>query len=80
MTNRARNITATVLAVMIRPWLWPTVAAVLRRVRPDGGLIPPPEWRRFRAVTYGVETLADIPAGATIDYLRWCRRFPSNIR
>lgn len=76
MTPRARNVLATVKAVACRPWLWPTVVALVWRVRPDGGLIPPREWRQFRASTYGVESLGDIPADAVIGYLRWCHRFP----
>lgn len=83
----ARAWVRAVLAVVVRPGLWPTA------VRQTVLLAPPGWWRRrphlpvpdrfylaFRLETmYGGATLSPEPDDL-VEYLRWCRRYRRSVR
>jgi len=74
---------AAVLAVVVRPALWPVaLRQALRLVPPRWWRrapylpVPPAEYLRFRMVTaYGGEGRLRLRADDVVDYLRWCREW-----
>lgn len=72
-----RRTFVIVLAILIRPWLWPSV---LRFVPPGWWTyapylpLPPTEYLEFRLDTaYGKGNWAKASAADTIQFLNWCR-------
>lgn len=67
-----------VIAVLLRPWLWP---AALRLARPGWWRRPPflplpdPAYLEFRLQTMYGRSDVRPPADDLLTYLRWCRRF-----
>jgi len=73
-----------VVAVLRRPWLWPTAARAARRMVPDGWWrrrpflpLPSPAYLRFRLVTmYGGSGDGPVRPDDLVAWLEWCRRWP----
>jgi hypothetical protein len=69
------------LAVLVRPWLWPSALHQLRVLAAPGWWrraphlpLPPDGYWRFRMVTaYGDPDAAPVPADL-VTYLGWCRQ------
>lgn len=70
------------LAVVVRPWLWPVAVAQGARLARKGWWrrapflpLPDPDYLRFRLETaYGRHGQPE--ARDVVAYLRWCREFP----
>lgn len=76
------------VAVAVRPRLWPVAVVQVFRLarrgwwrRPPFLPLPDPEYLRFRIQTaYGgsAPALARVGVDDVLTYLRWCRRFPGS--
>lgn len=77
-----------VLAVLIRPQLWPTAVRVAFHLAPSGWWrsapflpLPDPAYLRFRMVTaYGGDGSTPAEDADLVTYLRWCRNWPALVR
>ncbi|HUA95589.1 MAG TPA: hypothetical protein VMB82_08665 [Acidimicrobiales bacterium] len=77
-----RAVGPVLVAVALRPWLWPVaVVTVLRLARPRWWRrwppvpSPDPDYWRFRMETaYGGDGGGRPAPPDVVDYLRWCRR------
>jgi hypothetical protein len=71
--------------VLRRPRLWPVAVRQGLRLAPSGWWRrwppiprPPADYRRFRVVTAsGGEGTTPLEGAEVVQYLDWCRRFPS---
>ena len=87
MTGPARAWAGAILAVLVRPPLWPTAVRQLLLLAPPGWWrrrphlpVPDAAYLAFRLETmYGAGAPAPRP-GDLVDYLRWCRRSRRSVR
>ena len=75
-------MTPAVLAVLVRPWLWPTAVRQVRVLAPRRWWrrwppvpAPDPAYLRFRLLTQYGDGDHVAEAGDVVAYLRWCRAF-----
>ena len=73
-----------VVAIVLRPRLWPTAAVELGRMAPEGWWRrwpplprPDPAYLRFRMQTAYGDASAVPSEHELVDYLEWCRRMNS---
>jgi hypothetical protein len=70
-------------ALLSRPDLWSTALRTALRMAPNQwwrhGIVPPAEYRQYRAnAVYGLP-LFDVPPPEFIRYLEWCKDFPGPV-
>ena len=74
------------LAVLVRPWLWPTAVRQVRVLAPRGWWrrwppVPAPDaaYLRFRLLTQYGDGGHAAEAGDVLAYLQWCRTYRRGI-